>query len=117
FDWKSPGLYRMEYLGSSAVAPAILTMNGTTVVRYDVRSKTIRIEPDNQNLRQHDYQAMVRQIVWDGRYTIIGRDTQDGRTLYGIEVLTEPWSTNHTTYVSSKVRAWIDPESGLAWNI
>ena len=117
FDWKSPGLYRMEYLGSTTVDPAVLTMNRTTTVRYDVRSRTIRIEPDNPHLRQHDYQAMVRQIVWDGQYTITGRDTRDGRTLYGIEVLTEPWSTNYTTYVSSRVQAWIDPESGLAWNI
>lgn len=118
FDWKAPALYRMEYPGSSSISPGtIITMNRTTAVWYDARQKTYRVEPEIRYLREHDYQAMVRQIVQDGQYTIIGRDTQDGHTLYGIEVLTEPWSTKYTTYVSSKVQAWIDPESGLAWNI
>jgi outer membrane lipoprotein-sorting protein len=118
FDWKAPALYRMEYTGSSSVSPGtIITMNRTTAVWYDARQKTYRVEPEIRYLREHDYQAMVRQIVQDGQYTIIGRDTRDGHTLYGIEVLTEPWSTKYTTSISSKVQAWIDPESGLAWNI
>nr|WP_320161184.1 hypothetical protein [uncultured Methanoregula sp.] len=116
-DWKSPGLYRMEFMGSPAVSPGIITMNRTTAVWYDARDKTFLVEPDNREPREHDYQAMVQQIVRDDKYTIIGRDTQDGHTLYGIEVLTEPWSMNYTSYASSKVQAWIDPESGLAWNI
>ncbi|MFA4860058.1 outer membrane lipoprotein carrier protein LolA [Methanoregula sp.] len=117
FDWKSPGLYRMEYTGSPSVSPGIQTRNQTTAVWYDSRSRTVRVEPDNRNIREHDYQAMVRQIVGDGKYTIKGTDTQDGHTVYEIEVRTEPWSMNYTTYVSSKVQAWIDPETGLAWEI
>ena len=118
FDWKAPSQYRMEYAESSSVSPGtIIAMNRTTAVWYDAGQKTYRIEPEIRYLREHDYQAMVRQIVQDGKYTIIGRDTRDGHALYGIEVLTEPWSTDYTTYVSSKVQAWIDPESGLAWEI
>lgn len=118
YDWKSPSLYRMEYINSTnPVTGSLFIMNRTTAVEYNPVEKNYQIEPDMKYLSQHDYQAMVRQIVWDGQYTIIGQDTQDGRTLYGIEVVTEPGSTKYTTYVSSKVQAWIDPESGLAWNI
>ena len=118
FDWKAPSLYRMEYTGSLNTAPGtIIIMNRTTAVWYDAGQKTYRVEPDIKFLPQHDYQAMVQQIVRDGQFTIIGRDTLNSHTIYEIEVLTEPWSTRYTTYVSTKVRAWIDPESGLAWNI
>ena len=118
YDWKSPSLYRMEYINSTnPVTGSLFIMNRTTAVEYNPVEKNYQIEPDMKYLSQHDYQAMVRQIVLDGQYTIIGQDTQAGRTLYGIEVVTEPGSTKYTTYVSSKVQAWIDPESGLAWNI
>ncbi|MCX6688469.1 MAG: hypothetical protein NTZ39_02050 [Methanoregula sp.] len=118
FDWKAPSLYRMEYTGSQNTAPGtIIVMNRTTAVWYDAGQKTYRVEPDIRFLPQHDYQAMVQQIVRDGQFTLIGRDTINGHTVYEIEVLTEPWSTRYTTYVSTKVRAWIDPASGLAWNI
>ncbi len=116
-DWKEPGLYRMEYKGSPSVSPGIITVNRTAAVWYDARSKSLHVEPDNRSPREHDYQAMVRKIIGDGQYTIIGGDMPDGHTLYEIEVITEPWSMNYTTYVSSKVQAWIDPEAGLAWNI
>jgi len=117
FDWKSPGLYRMESDGSPSVTPVILTLNRTTAVWYDAREHTYRIEPDMKYLIQHDYQAMVRKIAEDGSFTLIGRVYRNNHTLYGIEVLTEPWSTRYTEYLSSKVQAWIDPETGLAWNI
>jgi outer membrane lipoprotein-sorting protein len=117
FDWKEPGLYRMEYKGSPSVSPGTITVNRTTALWYDARSGSVQIDPDNRSPREHDYQAMVRKIIGDGQYTIIGRDMLDGHTLYEIEVITEPWSVNYTTYVSSKVQAWIDPEAGLAWNI
>lgn len=117
FDWKSPGLYRMESDGSSTITPFILTMNRTTAVWFDTREHTYRIEPDMKYLIQHDYQAMARRIVEDGNFTIIGREYQNNHTLYGIEVLSEPWSTRYSEYLSSKIQAWIDPETGLTWNI
>jgi outer membrane lipoprotein-sorting protein len=119
FDWKTPALYRMEYSNSTnPVTGSLFIMNRTTAVEYSPIEKTYHIEPDMKYLPQHDYQKMVRQIVQDGQFSVIGRDTLDDHTLYGIEVLTEPWATGHyTTYLSSKVQAWIDPGSGLAWNI
>lgn len=118
FDWKSPSLYRMEYLDSPNMATGkVFIMNRTIAVFYDPGEKSYQIQPDMKYLSQHDYQKMVQRIVRDGQFSVIGQDTVNGRTLYEIEVLTNPWSTNYTTYVSSKVLAWIDPGSGLAWNI
>jgi len=119
FDWKAPALYRMEYINSTnPVTGSLFIMNRTTAVEYRPGEKTYHIEPDMQYLPQHDYQKMVRQIVQDGQYSVIGRDVMNGHTIYHIEVLTESWSTGHyTAYLSTKVQAWIDPESGLAWNI
>ncbi|MFA6331402.1 MAG: hypothetical protein WCX22_00480 [Methanoregula sp.] len=118
FDWKSPALYRMEYINSTnPVTGSLFIMNRTTAVEYSPGEKTYHIEPDMQYLPQHDYQKMVRQIVQDGQFSVIGRDTLDGRTLYQIEGLPNNWQPKDMPYLISKVRAWIDPESGLAWNI
>ena len=82
YDWKAPSLYRMEYVKSqNPVTGSLFIMNHTTAVEYSPGEKTYHIEPDMKYLPQHDYQAMVRQIVKDGQYTIIGRDTQDGHNL------------------------------------
>jgi outer membrane lipoprotein-sorting protein len=118
FDWKTPALYRMEYLKSdNPVTGTLYIMNRTTATGYTPGERNYRIEPDMKYLPQHDYQKMVQQIVEDGQFSVIGRDTIDGRTTYHIEVLTEPWSAKYTTYISSRVQAWVDPSSGLAWNI
>ena len=119
FDWKAPALYRMEYINSTnPVTGSLFVMNQTTAVEYSPGEKNYHIEPDMQYLPQHDYQKMVQQIVQDGQFSVIGRDVMNGHTIYKIEVLTESWSTGHyTAYLSTKVQAWIDPESGLAGNI
>ncbi|MEN6610853.1 MAG: hypothetical protein ABFC24_08415 [Methanoregulaceae archaeon] len=118
FDWKSPGLYRMEYLNSTnPVTGTIFVANRTTAVSYNPGENAYQVQPDMQYLPEHDYQEMVQRMVRDGQFSVIDRETMNGRTLYEIEVRTEPWSTDYTTYVSSKVKAWIDPGSGLAWNI
>jgi len=118
FDWKTPALYRMEYSNSTnPVTGSLFIMNRTTAVEYCPIEKTYHIEPDMKYLPQHDYQKMVRQIVQDGQFSVIDKDTMDNHNVYHIEVLTEPWSDEYTPYISSKVQAWIDPGSGLAWNI
>lgn len=118
FDWKSPAEYRLEFVNKSNVAPgSYMCMNLTTGASYDAGGNVYKIQPEIGYLAENDYQAMVRQIVRDGGFSVIGKMNEDGRTLYGIEVVTEPWSDKYTTYISSKVQAWIDPDSGLAWNI
>ncbi|MFA6361929.1 outer membrane lipoprotein carrier protein LolA [Methanoregula sp.] len=118
FDWKAPALYRMEYINSTnPVTGSLLIMNRTTAVEYSPGEKTYHIEPDMQYLPQHDYQKMVRQIVQDGQYSVIGREVMNGHTIYLIEGLPDNWQSKDMPYLISKVRAWIDPESGLAWNI
>ncbi|WP_048149238.1 LolA family protein [Methanolacinia paynteri] len=118
FDWKSPAEYRLEYLNKTYVAPgSFLCMNLTTAVSYDAGENVYIVQPEIRDLPQNDYQAMVREIVRDGDFSVTGTMKEDGRTLYGIEVITEPWSKKYTTYASSKIQAWIDPKSGLAWNI
>jgi outer membrane lipoprotein-sorting protein len=118
FDWKYPAEYRLEYLNKTNVAPgSFLCMNLTTGVGYDAGANVYTVQPGFGYLQQNDYQAMVREIVRDGEFSVTRTMKEDGRTLYGIEVITEPWSDKYTTYVSSKIQAWIDPLSGLAWNI
>jgi outer membrane lipoprotein-sorting protein len=118
YDWKEPGYFRMEYLESERPAAGTLyVMNRTTGIAYNSQEKKFEIKPDMRYLREHDYQNMVLRIVQSKDYTVIGKMQENGRTLYGIEIVTEPWSTAYTTYVSSKVVAWIDPATGLAWNI
>jgi len=118
FDWKAPALYRMEYINSTnPVTGSLLIMNRTIAVEYSPGEKTYHIEPDMQYLPQHDYQKMVRQIVQDGQFSVIGRDVMNGHTLYQIEGLPDNWQPKDMPYLISKVQAWIDPESGLAWNI
>jgi len=118
FDWKAPALYRMEYVNSTNPGTgSLFIMNRTTAVEYSPGEKTYHIEPDMQYLSLHDYQKMVKQIVRDGQYSVIGRDTLDGHTLYQIEGLPDNWQPKDMPYLISKVRAWIDPESGVAWDI
>ncbi len=118
YDWKEPGYFRLEYLESERPAAGTLyVMNRTTGVAYNGQEKKFVIQPDMRYLREYDYQNMVLRIVQSKEYTVIGKMEENGRVLYGIEIVTEPWSTAYTTYVSSKVVAWIDPASGLTWNI
>ncbi|WP_157202232.1 LolA family protein [Methanoplanus limicola] len=118
FDWKKPSEYRMEYRDSTKNAPGtLLLMNKTTAVRYDAEENTYRIMPEIAYLPRHDYQNMIRRAVRDEKFTITDTVQADERMLYNIEILTEPWSDKYTDYISSKICAQIDPQSGLAWNI
>jgi len=118
FDWKTPAEYRMEYVNSPGSPPGrILVMNKTTAVWYDAQENTYQIQPEIRYLPQHDYQAIIQDVIRDGEFTMTGTQMSAGRTLYGIEIVTEPWSDKYTTYISSRIHAWIDPESGLVWNI
>jgi predicted secreted protein len=67
--------------------------------------------------REYDYQQIVRRVVADRAFTITGRDTSHGPARYQIEVVTEPWSDRYTPYISSRIRAWVEPSTGLAWNV
>lgn len=118
FDWKSPAEYRMEYMDSKKNAPGtLLLMNKTTGVSYDAKENTYKIQPEIAYLPRHDYQAVIQRAVRDEEFKITNTKTADGRMLYEIEILTEPWSDKYTDYISSKIEAWIDPKSGLVWNI
>jgi len=108
----------MEYLNSTKIAPGTtILMNKTTAVWYDAKENTYNIQPEIRYLPQHDYQTIIQKAVRGEEFTIIGTQLADDHTLYGIEILTEPWSDKYTDYISSKIQAWIDPKSGLVWNI
>jgi outer membrane lipoprotein-sorting protein len=116
FDWKRPSEYRMEYISSQNIQPGTLyIMNRTTAVSYYAKENTYQIRPEIRDLLQHDYQAIVKQVVRDGKFTTIGTHHESGRVLYGIEAVTG--SDKYTAYPTSRIQAWIDPESGLVWNI
>jgi outer membrane lipoprotein-sorting protein len=118
FLWKAPALYRMESLDSpNRAAGTLATVNKTTAVRYDAEEKTYNILPEIKDLPTHDYQAMVQRIVRDGQYTIIGRETVNGHACYVIEVIDESWSMRYTPYVTTRIQAWIDPSTGLVWDV
>jgi len=118
FDWKAPTQYRMEYIESeNPVSGTIFIMNQTTAFEYSPEENTYRVKPDTDFPREHDYQKMVQKIVKDGQFSVIGRDILDGHTLYQIEGLPVNWQPKDMPYLISGVQAWIDPGSGLAWNI
>lgn len=118
FDWKAPEEYRMEYADSKKNAPGtVLLMNKTTGVSYDAKENTYEIQPEIAYLPRHDYQAIIQRAVLNEEFTIIGTEPAGDSIRYGIEILTEPWSNKYTDYISSKIIAWIDPKSGLVWNI
>ena len=118
FDYKKPGLYRMEYvISENPVSGTIEVMNRTMAVAYNPSEKTYRIEPDMQDLPLHDYQKIVQQIVRDGHFSVTGRSTLDGHAIYQIDGLPDNWQPKDMPYLMSGIRAWIDPASGLAKNI
>ncbi|MEI7435132.1 MAG: hypothetical protein WCJ93_12865 [Methanomicrobiales archaeon] len=118
FLWKAPALYRTETIDSPyRAAGTLATVNNTTAVMYDAGQKTYKILPEIRDLPGQNYQAMVQRIVRDGQYKIIGRETVNGHACYVIEVIDESWSMRYTLYLSTRIQAWIDPKSGLAWKI
>lgn len=123
YDMKSPGFYRMEYTGSSEKSPgshargSFTSTNQTTTGFYESDTGIYHITDRTNYLSEYDYQSIVRQIIKDDAFIIIGKETIDGHTWYGIEVVSEPYSDKYTHYIWSKIQAWIDPETGLAGNI
>jgi outer membrane lipoprotein-sorting protein/predicted secreted protein len=118
FDYKSPSFARMEFLASDVSVPGTFAMtNGTTNVWYDADTQTYDISDRSNFFPEYDYQRMVRRIVADRNFTILERDTSRGATRYLIEVSTKPWDSLYTSYISSRVRAWIEPSTGRAWTI
>ncbi len=118
FDYKTPSFARMEVIESHFMTPGtFVTTNGTLTTYYDADTGTYGTSSEPNLLGEYDYQAMVHQIVTDRNFTILGHDSQQKNIRYLIEVATDPWSTTYTPYVSSRIRAWIEPSTGLAWNI
>lgn len=118
YDYKAPSFARMEQIQSNSRAPGSFgTMNGTRTAWYDAESRTFDLSSGMRLPREYDYQAIVRQIVADRNFTITGKDASHGPARYEIEVVTEPWSDRYTPYISSRIRAWVEPSTGLAWNI
>lgn len=118
YDYKSPSFARMEVLESGSRLPGTFaTTNGTSTAWYNADSGTFDLSSRTDIRREYDYQSMVRQIVSDRGFSIIDRDRSDSRDRYLIEVVTAPWSDEYTPYISSRVRAWVEPSTGLAWMI
>lgn len=118
YDYKSPSFTRMMMLQSNSRAPgSFATTNGTSQAWYNADSRTYDLSNGVNLTREYDYQVMVRRILADRNFTILERDTSNGTTRYLIEVATEPWSDIYTSYISSRIRAWIEPSTGLAWTI
>ena len=118
YDWKAPGSVRMEFLESESPASRTLFfVNQTMAIDYNPVEKKYRVHSDQKFLTGYDYQDMVQRIITSGNYSFIGTVTENGRTLYGIEIVTEPWSAEYSGYVTSRIQAWVEPGTGLAWNI
>lgn len=118
YDYKSPDMARMELLESDSRTPGTFaTANGTVNAWYNADTGTYDHSSRTDLRRNYDYQCMVRRIVADRNFTIIGRDFNGPKPRYLIEVVTPPWSDRYTPYISSRVRAWVEPSTGLAWTI
>jgi len=118
YDYKAPSFARMVQTQSSSRVPgSFATTNGSGTAWYDAETRTYDLSSGMKLPREYDYQAIVRRIVSDRNFTITGRDTTHGPVRYQIEVVTEPWSDKYTPYISSRIRAWVEPSTGLAWNI
>jgi predicted secreted protein/outer membrane lipoprotein-sorting protein len=118
FDYKSPSFNRMEVVESGSRVPGTFaTANGTTTSWYDSAAQTYDTSSGMNLSQEYDYQRMVRQIVADRNFTIIGSDTSREAARYLIGVVTAPWSSTYTPYISSRINAWIEPSTGRAWTI
>lgn len=118
YDYKAPSFVRMEQTNSSSRIPgSFATTNGTSTSWYDAETRTWDLSSGMKLSREYDYQEIVRRIIADRNFAIIGRDTSHGLARYQIEVVTEPWSDKYTPYISSRIRAWVEPSTGLAWKV
>ncbi len=117
FDYKKPSFARSEVL-EAWVAPGSFGMtNGTLTVWYDADTRIYYFQYGSDIYVSGDTQSAVQRIVEDRNFTIIDRDTSRGADRYLIEAVTVPGSDNSTGDYNTKIRAWIEPSSGLAWEI
>ncbi len=118
FDYRSPSFSRMEVVNPGSDTPGTFaTSNGSTTAWYNAETRTYDISSHGNGLGEYDYQATVRKIVGDRNFTILWSDTTHIPPRYIIEVETVPWSTRYTNYLTSRVRALVEPSTGLAWNV
>jgi predicted secreted protein/outer membrane lipoprotein-sorting protein len=118
FDYKAPSFARMERVDPGSPGPGTFaTTNGSSTAWYNADTNTYDLTSGVNLSREFDYQMMVRSIVADRNFSVIERNTSRGTTRYLIEVATEPYSDIYTSSISSRIRAWIEPSTGLAWNI
>jgi len=118
YDYKAPSFARMEQTRSSSRIPgSFATTDGTRTAWYDAETRTYDLSSGMKLPREYDYQAIVLRIVADRNFTITGQDTSHGTARYQIEVVTEPYSDKYTPYISSRIRAWVEPSTGLVWNV
>jgi len=118
YDYKAPSFARMERTRSSSRVPgSFATTNGTGTAWYNAETRTYDLSSGMKLPREYDYQAIVRRIVADRTFSISGRDTSYGPARYQIEVVTEPYSDKYTPYISSRIRAWVEPSTGLTWKV
>ncbi len=118
FEHKSPSFARVEMEPSSAGdRGSSATTNGISTSWYDSGTRTYDLSSGMNLSREYDYQRMVRQVVADRNFTILERNTTGGDIRYLIEVVTLPYSDRYTPYISSRIRASVDPSTGLAWKV
>lgn len=118
YDCKSPFYARMQIIESGSRTPGTFaTTNGSTTAWYDADSRTYDMSSNTDLPREYDYQSMVRRIIEDRAFTILEQNTTGEQERYLVEVETLPWSTSYTPYLSSRIRAWIEPSTGLAWAV
>lgn len=118
FDYKSPSFASFEIIESSWHSPGTCaTTNGISTSWYDSGTRTYDLSSGMNLSREYDYQRIVRQVVADRDFAILERNMTGGTVRYLIEVETHPYSDRYTPYISSRVRASVDPYAGLAWKV
>ncbi len=116
FDFQSPSSYRIAFVEPSTGDPGTFWVsNGTTTTYYNAYSRTY----DNRTSPSHDYnwQGTIRSIISDRNFTVLDRAVTGGGPRYCIEVKRLSWSDSVSPYQGSRIRAWIEPSTGLAWNV
>lgn len=116
YDYRSPMSYRVVPVESSDNRPgSFWVSNGTTTASYDAKTGKydIGITPPGEQ----GWQAVIRHIVSDGNFTVRDRSIIEGMPRYTIDVATPRWSEFYSRRQNSWMRAVIEPQTGLAWNI
>lgn len=117
FDYLTPLSYKVTLNGSSNGLPGSFRVsNGTMTTYYNAETRTYDTSVLNPS-GDDGWQATVHRIVSDRNFTILDRAVIGGVVRYHIEVMMPPWSDSYTSFESSRIQAWIEPSTGLAWNI